>query len=184
MIRLNHFFKTLSLSLLMALISLPMAAQRVSVKTNALYWAGATPNLGLALRVNRHMTVDIEGIVNKFKFKSVNTRALAVTPELRYWYSARPHAGHFIGLMGLASDYRVSYDGTTHEGNAFGFGPTYGYSWVLGRRWSMEASVGAGVLRVREQKYATDNGSIGHPNNRRWLFAPLKVGLSFVYVIR
>lgn len=173
------------IAILLAACSVTAAAQRVSVKTNALYWAAATPNLGAEFRFNRHITIGLETAFNRFDISKVNTRMVGVMPEARYWFSARPQAGHFVGLMALVSDYKLTYDQTTHEGNGYGVGPTYGYSFVLGKRWSLEAIVGVGVLRVRERKYAAGAGApTNYANNNRWLPAPLKVGMTFVYIIR
>ena len=36
------------------------SAQRIALKTNALYWATASPNIGLELRINRHITFDFD----------------------------------------------------------------------------------------------------------------------------
>ncbi len=169
---------------LLAACSLTAFAQRVSVKTNALYWAAATPNLGAEFRLNRHLTLNLETAFNRFDISKVNTRMAGVMPEMRYWFSARPQAGHFIGLMALVSDYKLTYDQTTHEGNGYGVGPTYGYSFVLSKRWSMEATAGVGLLRVKERKYAATTNAPANANNKRWLAAPLKVGLTFVYIIK
>lgn len=161
-------------------------AQRVAIKTNALYWAGATPNLGLEFRLSRHFTLGMEGAFNRFKISKIDTRMIGCMPELRYWFSGRPHAGHQVGVMGLVGDYRLNVKDSGHEGSAYGFGPTYAYSWVLSRRWSMEANVGVGLLRVNEKVYTATNMETypSEPNNKKWLLAPLRVGLTFVYLIK
>lgn len=160
-------------------------AQRVALKTNALYWATATPNLGLEFRLNRHLTLGVEGAVNKLKVNSIDTRAEMAAAEMRYWFSARPQARHFVGLLGTAGNYNVLLKDTRHNGDAMGFGLTYGYSFVLSRHWSLEATVGAGAMRRREKRYddATEPAPEA-PNYDKWNFAPLKAGISFVYLIK
>ena len=38
----------------------------VGIKTNALYWGTATPNLGLEFRLARHWSLDLEAGLNPF----------------------------------------------------------------------------------------------------------------------
>lgn len=172
------------LSLLFGLCTVAAYGQRIAVKTNALYWATATPNIGLDLRLSRRVTLNVEGGIHKLNFSKMSSRWMGFTPEVRYWYSARPWAGHAIGLTALASDYRVGYRGKVHDGQAYGFGPTYTYAWVLRKRLTLEAQVGAGFMYVNERKYSDGREAPGYYNNKRWLFAPLKVGVNIVYLIR
>lgn len=48
----------------LALSSLTASAQDVAVKTNALYWATATPNIGLEASVGKKHTVQLFNGVN------------------------------------------------------------------------------------------------------------------------
>ncbi len=170
---------------LLACCTLCATAQRVALKTNALYWAAASPNLGLELRVNRHITFNMEGTFNRLKAGKYDTRAEVFTPEMRYWLSARPQAGHFFGLMALGANYNLLLNGHRYNGDAFGGGLTYGYSFVLGRHWSLETTVGGGGLYRREKNYkeATEEAPT-EPNHKKWQLAPLKAGVTFVYIIK
>lgn len=159
-------------------------AQRIALKTNALYWAAATPNLGAEFRLNRHLTLSVEGAFNRVKIGSIDTRGEMLSPELRYWFSARPHARHFLGVTGVAANYRLALKNRNYDGDAYGAGLTYGYSFVLGKRWSMETTVGAGALYVRQMKYRDGEEKPARPNDVKWTPAPLKAGVSFVYMLR
>ena len=58
---LKHSGKSKKWHILAAAIALTCSpllaeAQRVALKTNALYWAAATPNIGAEFRINRHIT--------------------------------------------------------------------------------------------------------------------------------
>ena len=183
----KHWPKVVAAAALL-LCSTAAQAQRVSLKTNALYWATASPNLGVEFRLNRHLTLNLEGAANRLKIKSYNTKAIAFTPEMRYWFSARPQAGHFVGLMGMGTHYNLQLNKTRHNGDAFGAGITYGYSFVLSRHWSLETTLGLGALHVREDKTkegapATSYHSTS-PNNTKWVATPLKAGVTFVYIIK
>lgn len=180
-----HQMRKWCLIAFLACVSVPMAAQRVSVKTNVLYWATASPNVGLEFRLNRHLTLNVEGAANYFKIKDISTHGMAFMPEMRYWFSLRPQAGHSVGIMGLVADYDVVFNGNKHKGDAFGFGPTYGYSFVLSRHLSLETTLGLGLLRVREKNFKPDSQVCPtEPNNCKWMVAPLKLGVTFVYIIK
>lgn len=161
------------------------SAQRIALKTNALYWAAASPNVGLEMRVNRHVTFNLEGTFNRLKVSKYNTRAEIFTPEVRYWFSARPQAGHFLGLAGVAANYNLLLDNKRHNGDAFGAGLTYGYSFVLSRHWSLETTLGGGIVHRREKSYEEHKDECPEkPNINKWQFFPIKAGVSFVYIIK
>ena len=57
------FFNKLKCSLLALALAAGaggVQAQRVAVKTNALYWLTASPNLGVEFRMSRHFSLNIE----------------------------------------------------------------------------------------------------------------------------
>lgn len=95
----------------MLAVASPATAQRINVKTNALYWLAMSPNLGVEFRINRHMTFNLEGVVNRvsgfkpYGVSNLSTKGFAFEPEARYWFSARPQAGHFVGLTAVAANY-------------------------------------------------------------------------------
>lgn len=159
-------------------------AQRVSLKTNALYWIGATPNFGAEFRLTRFFTLNLEAGGTKVNISKVNTQMYGFMPEVRYWFSSRPQAGHFVGLMGLAADYKTKLNTTWHDGYAYGAGVTYGYSFVIGKHWSLEATIGGGAMHISEYKYKVDDTRSGKPNNEKWLISPLKAGVSIVYIFK
>lgn len=71
----NHLKKAKAwcmLGILSASLWVPMQtkAQRVAVKTNALYWAASTPNLGAEFRVNRHVTFNFEAPTTASRFST------------------------------------------------------------------------------------------------------------------
>ena len=55
----NHLRAVFTLAVLFSVFT--ANAQRIGLKTNALYWAAMSPNLGVELRVNRHLTFNFEG---------------------------------------------------------------------------------------------------------------------------
>lgn len=85
----------------------------------------------------------------------------------------------------MASTYNVLLNGARHKGDAFGGGLTYGYSFVLGRHWSLEATAGVGALHINEKKFREGTEDVpDHANNAKWIPAPIKAGVTFVYLIK
>ena len=150
--------RVITLLVLAVCLTLSVSAQRINLKTNALYWAAETPNIGMEFRMNRHLTLNMEAMTSFMNIKDYKVKGYAFTPEMRYWLSARPQAGHFIGLMGVAADYDLTHKQCHHDGDVLGVGLTYGYSFVLGKRWSLELTAGAGFLHRKEKYYNVEKG--------------------------
>lgn len=185
MTRTHRILATTLLTMSLAAIGTTAHAQRIGLKTNVLYWATATPNFGLEFRMNRHITLNLDAAYNRLKVSDLNSRGEMGNVEMRYWFSARPQAGHFMGIIGTAANYNILLNDTRHTGDTFGGGLTYGYSFVLGKRWSLETSIGAGALHLREKRYdETKETAPATPNRRQWVFAPLKAGVTLVYIIK
>lgn len=82
-------------------------SQSVGLKTNLVYWATTTPNLGLEFSFNRKVTIDIGVGYNPFVFKdNKKVQHWIVQPELRYW-TCESFNGHFFGIHALIGEYNV-----------------------------------------------------------------------------
>lgn len=167
--------------------------QKVAVKTNALYWATATPNLAVELGLGKRVTLDIAGGYNPFKFDNYRRwKHYLIEPEIRYWFCERFN-GHFIGLHSGYMNYNVSrlpllYSKDAkhyhYEGWLTGVGVSYGYQWILGRRWNLEAELGVGYVHTDYKKY--DVGDCGEFRGKfkKNYFAPTRAAVSVVYFIK
>ncbi|WP_321438086.1 DUF3575 domain-containing protein [uncultured Bacteroides sp.] len=158
-------------------------AQRIALKTNALYWATLSPNIDGEFRLSRHVTLDL-GVAGNFSttVKDNTFKFQQVSPEVRYWFS-RPMARHFVGLTGFAANYNFKFNDTKYDGDALAAGLTYGFDWVLSRRCNLETTVGAGMLKYRCFDYPVDGVKPLSPNKDKTIFAPLKLGVSFSYLL-
>lgn len=142
-----------------ALLSLSqtLSAQRLAVKTNLLYDAALSPNLGLEAAVAPRWTIDLSGNLNAWNFSDNRKwKHYLIQPEVRYWL-CESFNGHFFGLHlhGGAFNFGnvdtvVNLFGDTsserHEGWYYGAGLSYGYQWLLSRRWNLELSLGVGYV--------------------------------------
>ena len=170
-------------------------AQQVGVKSNLLYDATTTMNLGLEIGLARKWTLDIP--FNYNPWKPANGRRLAhfgVQPEVRYWFCER-FTRMFVGVHAHYADFNVggwpnwsfiskNMQNHRYEGELYGVGFSFGRSWILKKRWSIEATVGVGYAYIKYDKYpCAECGSKlkdGHKN----YFGPTKAGISLVYLIK
>lgn len=183
------------LSLILTLASLLTAnAQKVALKTNLLYDATTTPNLGAELAMGKKSTLQLFYGLNPWKFASYRTKQLRhwlLMPEYRYW-TCQKFNGHFFGIHALGGQYNVGgidlpnpvfkdLDEKRYEGWYAGGGLTYGYQWLLSRHWNLEASVGVGYIRFHYKEFpCTECGALIQENNKNY-FGPTKLALSLMY---
>ena len=86
-------------------------AQKVGLKTNALYWATTTPNLGFEVGMGDRFSFYLEGGYNPWtldKDKDVNMKIkhFLVSPEVRYWF-CESFNGHFMGVNANYSQFNI-----------------------------------------------------------------------------
>ena len=169
---------------------------RWSLKTNLLYAATSTPNLGLEVDWGTQMSVNVIGGYNPWNRKGKkgdNDKIVhwLIQPELRYWF-CEPAGGHFIGIHTIATQYNIGghkffhiFDkGYRYEGWGAGAGFTYGYSWMLSRRWAIEAYLGLGVVHLDFDKSNNKNWCCTRSEHfTKTYLGPTKVGLSLIYNI-
>jgi hypothetical protein len=71
-----------------------------------------------------------------------------------------------------------------YEGELYGGGFSYGYQWVLTDHWSIEATVGAGYLRLSHGKYPCKKCEDKLGDYTKNWFGPTKAGVSIIYIIQ
>lgn len=163
---------------------MPVWAQKVVVKTNALYWATLSPNIGIEAKLSNHSTIELDGMMNLFEFgDNRKYNFLAVRPEYRYWL-CQSFSGHFIGAHALYSNYNGGLKEHRYNGNLYGAGVNYGYQWYLAPRWSLEATAGLGYVYMDHDVYnrARCGKFLGHEKRHYWGLT--RLGVSIIYVIK
>ena len=170
-------------------------AQKVALKSNLLYDATTTLNLGLEIGLARKWTLDVPVNYNPWKPEDgKRLRHWGIQPEVRYWFCERFNRT-FIGLHGHYADFNVggwpdwSFINTNmqknrYQGHLYGGGISYGYQWILNDHWNLELSLGIGYAHLQDKKYpCADCGDMikkGHHN----YFGPTKAAVSIIYVIK
>ncbi|MCD8172044.1 MAG: DUF3575 domain-containing protein [Alistipes sp.] len=175
-----------------------ITAQQVGIKSNALYWATSTPNLGVEIATGLKTTINISGAYNPWTFGSAEDnkkiRHWAVTGQLRFWPYER-WDGHFLGVHALFASYNAGgvdiplvglskLKDSRYEGYATGVGFSYGYQWYLSPHWNLELTAGLGYVYYNYERYECRKcGAFIERAHKHWL-GPTNLGLSLIYLIK
>lgn len=180
-------FLLITISLLFAL---PLRGQHITIKSNLLYWATTTPNMGFEFRLGKKLSVDLWGAYNAWEFNNdMSLKHYLVQPELRYW-PCQTFEGHFFGLHGHYGHFNIGnipfipgLEETNYRGELYGGGLTWGYHWVIGRHWGLEAFIGAGYAYMEYDKYVCYDCTEVIATYRRHYFGPTRAGVSLIFFI-
>lgn len=178
---------------------------QLAVKTNLLYDATTTPNIGVEYGFNTRHSLNLVYGLNPWSFSSEThgkryAKHWVLMPEYRWWHCSTFN-GSFIGVHAMGGQMNVSnvdlwlpggfFSGDNlvrearsrrYEANFAGIGVTYGYQVVLSRHWNLEAEIGAGYNYVWYDKFncgqCGGKQNSGHTN----YVGITKVGLSIMYI--
>lgn len=172
-------------------------AQKFAVKTNLLYDATATVNLGVEVGLAPKWTLDLSGNYNGWPVEGHKWKHWMVQPEARYWFCDR-FQGHFLGVHALGGAYNfgnipnnVKFLGNDfspltdyrYQGYAAGGGVAYGYAWALCRRLNLEFELGLGYIYTRYSEFECGECGLRVADNVPYHYVgPTKAAISLVYV--
>ena len=167
----------------------------IGVKSNLLYDATTTFNLGLEIGLSRKWTLELPVNYNPWTFSGgKKIKDVMVQPEGRYWLCERFN-GHFFGVHAHYGVYNAGgidlpfnmfpgFKESRYEGYLVGGGVSYGYQWMLGNHWNIEATVGVGYAYLDYDKYRCGNCGEFIRKGKDNYFGPTKIGLSIIYLIK
>lgn len=191
-------FPALLASLAIAFAAFTGNAQDAAIKTNLLYDAALSPNIGAEIGLAPRWTLDLSGNLNLWTVGNGHKwRHWLVQPEARYWFCQR-FAGHFLGFHALGGQYNAgkldlpfSFLGTNfrnlkdrrYEGWGVGAGVAYGYAWPVSKHWNIEAEFGFGWIWTKFDSYpCADCGNrLDHGKTHNYV-GPTKIALNLVYL--
>ena len=161
------------------------ACREVGLKTNLIYDAAATVNLGVEFPLGRRWSLDVSGNYNGWTLSDNRKwKHWLVQPEFRFWTKTRQR-GHFVGLHLLGGEYNLNrmhlpYK-MRHEGWGAGAGLTYGYRWNFSERWGMEGQIGVGYIYTEYDKYCPNNCGVRIGSDTKHWVGPTKIALNLIY---
>ncbi len=174
-----------------------VSAQKWAIKTNVVYDATATVNLGAEVGLAKRWTLDISGNLNGWsKNESTKWKHWLVQPEARYWFCDR-FSRHFIGAHALVGAFNmggiknnISMLGTDfsvlstkrYQGYAYGAGVVYGFAFMLSEHLNLELEVGFGYAYLDYEVY--DCGYCGRRMGEggHHYIGPTKAAINLVYL--
>ena len=168
---------------------------RVALRTNLLYDATLSPNLGLDVRVDSAWTVGLLAGINAWdidKEKNKKWRHALFSFRARNYRTELFHKNyiefdaiysHFnvgntkipFGLYSAVKDRRL-------QGDLVALGGKYGYSWILARHWRIEAEAGVAVGYAWFKEYDCDHCGTYYGKGDRIFLLP-QLGINVVYII-
>ncbi len=174
------------------------SAQNFALKTNLLSDGFLSPNLGMEVGLAPKWTLDVSGQFNLWTLSHDRRwKHWAVQPEARYWFCDR-FASHFIGVHTHGGQYNIGgFDGkvkflgtdarklkdTRYQGWFVGGGVAYGYAWILGRHWNLEAELGVGYSYTRYDRFrCVGCGKKVESDKPHHYYGPTKAAVNIVYV--
>lgn len=165
------------------------------VKTNLLYDATATFNLGAEFRMGRKTTLDIPVNYNPWTFKNNRKwKHILVQPGFRWWLDEETFSGNFVGVHAHGAFYNVgnlphgpfSQHMKDHrfEGWLAGVGVSYGHRWNFRNpRWAVEAEIGVGYAYLWYDKFMCGQCGERLASETKHYVGPTKAAINLVYGI-
>ena len=172
----------------------------MALKTNLLYDAAFTPNIGIEFYLGRRWSIGANWMYAWWKNDSKHQfwRIYGGDLELRRYIGRRskekPLTGHHIGFYGQIATYDFSfgergYMGGEPGGNIFdkpsyGGGISYGYSAPIARRLNLDFTIGVGYLGGEYKEYLPiDDCYVWQSTKQRHWIGPTKAEISLVWLI-
>lgn len=177
---------------LLVMASEACMAQRIAIKTNLLYGATATPNVAVEIPTGPKHSLSIAGGWQPWELSETKKlKHWLVQPEFRYWF-CETFNGHFFGVHAIggqfnASDIKLPFGilptltDYRYQGWAVGGGISYGYQWLLSRRWNVELSIGLGYIHAKYKKYKCLQCGNSIKDSHCNYLGPTKIGFSLIY---
>lgn len=200
-----HFLTKIiiTVSLLLSLITTRAGAQTLALRTNLLYDATLSPNLGAEVRLGSSWSAGINVGLNAWdidKAKNKKWRHVLVAPNIRHYFGQKTDSlyryslsGHYMEIDALYSHFNVGntkipfglYSAIKDrrlQGDLLALGSKYGYSWILARDWRIEAEAGVAIGYAWFKEYDCDHCGTYYGKGDRIFLLP-QLGINVVYII-
>lgn len=174
------------------------APAAVQLRSNGLYDLALCPNIGIEIQTDLGLAWQLDYIGAWWNSPSRNRffSNYAFQTEIRYYLASPkmtfPYTGHHVGLYGQMITYDFEFGGTGYQSRdldyTFGIGASYGYSFPLSKRWSLDLTIGLGYFQSRYDEYnprdVYDGKHFIKNETRRLTFwGPTKLEATFVWNI-
>ncbi len=156
-------------------------AQFYSVQTNAVEWGTGTFNLEASMLLNKSWTLNAGLAFNPWTLKNnKKIKHWLFESGARYW-TWQTYVGRFIGMYAIGTRYNIGVSKYRYDGYGIGLGASYGYSWLLGKRWNIEVEGGLGAMWAKHSKYKCERCG-DYVSKGSYLLPVPKLSVNFVYL--
>ena len=167
---------------------------RIALRTNLLYDATLSPNMGVDVRVDSLWTVGLLAGINAWDIdKAENKKWRHVLFSLRarkyknlfqkgYWEGDLIYSHYNVGNIKFPFGLYKSVKDHRLQGDLVALGGKYGYSWILARDWRIEAEAGVAVGYTWFKEYDCPHCGTFLGNGDRIFLLP-QLGINVVYII-
>lgn len=159
-------------------------AQFYAAKVNALAMSVGVLDLGVEVSITDNWSLDIASQLSIVNMTQRVDNLYGGEIGAKYWFFEN-YVGHFIGQQLKYINYNVGRSRSIYDGEALGFGVSYGYAWILSPRWSLVAEVGVGIFYnrdIRKDPVVDDWSDEYIYHSTRITVAPSRLAISFNYL--
>lgn len=170
--------------------------RRIALRTNLLYDATLSPNIGVDVRVDSTWTVGLLAGINAWdidKEKNKKWRHMLFSLRARKFLNDSVFHKGYIEADVIYSHFNVgnvkfpfglykSVRDRRLQGDLVALGGKYGYSWILARNWRIEAEAGVAVGYAWFKEYDCPHCGTFLGNGDRIFLLP-QLGINVVYII-
>lgn len=128
-----------------------VAAQFCAIRANALTTLTGTFNFGIDVSVADKWTVDLSGYWNPINTDTYSTKFYGVQIGTKHWLY-ESFVGHFFGSQLTYASYRWGGKKYYYKGHMGGVGFSYGYTWMLSKRWNLTIEAGVGLYYMKDTR--------------------------------
>ncbi len=157
-----------------------------SLRTNALYWVGAMPNLGIEWKPIHQLGIVVNGGYapwgnNGWK---KNWGGWFVAPEIRVYLGERKV--WFVGPQFLAGGFNLKPKDKGYQGSVVAAGVMGGYRLRLSSCWDVDFSLGMGYGWFKYDTYRRQNDLNVYISSdlKKNTLMPIQAGVSFIWKIQ
>lgn len=182
-------------------LSRPARAQQLSFSTNMVEWANlGTFNAEAGVSIARHFSIHAGFRYNPWTFRAGNPDDRFVDPNgdsekqfenrkqsynlnLRFW-PWYVYDGWWIYAKGQYTEYNRGglINHWAEEGDAFGGGLGFGYTYMLHKHWNLEFGAGVWAGKTKYTKYRCTNCGVKEDEGEKFFILPDDVMISIVFV--
>lgn len=195
----KHIF--LLLTVFLSCISMWSQPKDLAIRTNLLYDACLTPNVGVEMNVGKGFTVGMNGMYAWWSKESQHKYWRVWGGDIygRWWFGKKAQQetflGHHVGVYAgaITYDIKLKESGTGQIAYPFNWhmGAEYGYSFRLANRLRLDCSLGLGYMGGQYKTYESlpvssftdEYHKVWKETLQRKYWGPTKAEISLVYVL-